>query len=156
MLAVMSHGILDGLKHGYPLSAKADILCATLLAMSWCFAVRRRFVLLYATVMLGALAPDVIDFGPRSLRSATGISMPWADPPNVFPWHWLEGSGSMYRANGNAPAQTRILDAGRNGAVSVTNHTIVVLFSAAGILLNPGVLRFVATRSREAGERQNR
>src|SRR6266850_6439006 len=102
VLAVMSHGILDGLKHGYPISAKADIPCASLLAMSWCFAVRRRFVFLYATVMLGALAPDVIDLGPRILSSATGISIPCEISTNVFPWHWLEGSGSMYGATSNA------------------------------------------------------
>ena len=151
VLAVMSHGILDGLKHGYPMPAKADILCAGLLAMGWSFAVRLRLALLYAAVMLGALAPDVIDLGPSLLHSATGISMPWADSSNVFPWHWHEGSGSMYGADSNAPARARILDAGRNGAVSVTNHIIVVLFSAAGILSNPRVFRFLAPRSREAG-----
>src|SRR5262245_1610336 len=56
-LGVLSHGVLDGLKHAYPIRAVPDVLCAGLLAICWCLCVRRRFVLLFASVIPGILRP---------------------------------------------------------------------------------------------------
>jgi hypothetical protein len=38
-LGVLSHGVLDGLKHGYPIPAVPDVLCAGGLAACWCLCV---------------------------------------------------------------------------------------------------------------------
>jgi hypothetical protein len=145
-LAVLSHGVLDGLKHGYPIRPAPDVLCACLLAAGWCFAVRRRFALLFASVILASFAPDLVDLGPRMLRSATGIGTPMADAAPVFPWHWPDGSGSMYPASSKSPASTRVLDDGWNRIVSWTNHLIVIAFAASGIAANPCVFRFSLRR----------
>jgi len=140
-LGVLSHGILDGLKHGYPLRAAPDVLLAGSLAIGWCFCVRRRFFLLFAGVMLACFAPDIVDLGPKMLRAATGLSTPMAGAAPVFPWHWPDGSGSMYPISSSAPQRTRILDAGQNTIVSWANHFIVVAFAASGIFMNPRVFR---------------
>jgi hypothetical protein len=149
-LGVLSHGVLDGLKHAYPIRAVPDVLCAGLLAICWCLCVRRRFFLLFASVILASLAPDVVDLGPRMLRSTTGIWTPMVDVGPLFPWHWPEGSGSMYPMLSKAPEQTRILDIGENRSVSWTNHLIVIAFAALGILANPRVLRFFSPRDQPA------
>jgi hypothetical protein len=141
-LGVLSHGVLDGLKHGYPLRAAPDILLASLLVTGWCLCVRRRFCLLFACTFLASFAPDVADLGPKMLRSAAGISTPIVGADPIFPWHWPDGSGSMYPRLSKAPDRTRILDTGENSVISWTNHLIVVVFAAAGILANPHVFRF--------------
>jgi len=143
-LGVLSHGVLDGLKHGYPIRALPDVLCGGLLAICWCLCVRHRFFLLFASVILASFAPDIVDHGPRILRSATGIWAPMVDVAPLFPWHWPDGSGSMYPMLSKAPGPTRILDIGQNRIVSWTNHLIVVAFAASGILANPRVFRFLS------------
>jgi hypothetical protein len=145
-LGVLSHGVLDGLKHGYPIQTIPDVVCAGVLATFWCLCVRRRFFLLFASVSLASFAPDIVDFGPKMLRSATGIWTPMLNATPLFPWHWADGSGSMYPMLSKAPESTRILDIGQNRIVSWTNHLIVVAFSTSGILANPRVLRFLSPR----------
>jgi hypothetical protein len=147
-LGVLSHGVLDGLKHGYPFPAAPDVLMAGVLAASWCLCVHRRFLLLFASVILASLAPDIIDLGPAMLRSATGISLLTFNAGHLFPWHWPDGSGSMYPMSGTAPGPARILDAGQNTLVSWTNHLIVIAFAASGILMNPRVFRFHRRRKK--------
>jgi len=146
-LGVLSHGVLDGLKHGYPIRAIPDIVFASLLAVCWCLSVHRRFSLLFAGVFLASLAPDLVDFGPRMLRSITGMWTSAVDVPLLFPWHWPDGSGSMYPASSAAPERTRILDIGQNTTVSLTNHLIVLAFAASGIFANPHVFRFLRPRN---------
>jgi hypothetical protein len=145
-LGVLSHGVLDGLKHAYPIRSAPDILCAGLLAICWCLCVRRRFFLLFASVILASLAPDIVDFGSRMLRSVFGISTRMVDVGPLFPWHWPDGSGSMYPMSSKAPEQTRILDVGRNRIVSWRDHLIVVVFAASAICANPRVFRFLSPR----------
>src|SRR5262249_19084510 len=78
--------------------------------VSSCMCVHRRFFLLFASVSLASFAPDIVDHGPRMLRSATGIWTPVLDASRLFPWHWPDGSGSMYSMLSKAPEPTRILD----------------------------------------------
>jgi hypothetical protein len=104
--------------------------------------VRRRFFLLFAFTFLASFAPDIVDLGPKILHSAAGISTPMVGADPVFPWHWPDGSGSMYLTLSRGPDRIRILDIGQNAVISWTNHLIVVVFAAAGILTNPRVFRF--------------
>jgi hypothetical protein len=99
-------------------------------------------------VILASLTPDIVDLGPGMFRSTTGIWTPLVDLGPHFPWHWPEGSGSMYPAASHAPERTRILDAGKNEIISWTNHLIVVAFAASGIFVNPWVFRFMQPWSR--------
>jgi hypothetical protein len=142
-LGILSHGVLDGLKHGYPIRSAPDVVCASLLALCWCICACRRYRLLFASVFLASFAPDILDFGPRILHSMTGLWMPMIDGTPLFPWHWPDGSGSMYSSLNHAPARTRILDIGDNRIISWTNHLIVVAFAASGVLANPRVFRFM-------------
>jgi hypothetical protein len=153
-LGVLSHGVLDGLKHGYPLRPETDVLCGSLLALFWYLFIHRRYRLLFASVMLASLAPDIVDLGPRILRSTIGLWTPLADLGPLFPWHWPDGSGSMYPAASHAPERTRILDAGRNEIISWTNHLIVVAFAVSGVFANPWVFRFMPPRTRSDKEQE--
>jgi hypothetical protein len=133
-LGVLSHGVLDGLKHGYPIRTVPDVICAGVLAICWCMCVHRRFFLLFACVSLASFAPDIVDFGPKILGCVTGIWTPMFTATPLFPWHWRDGSGSMYSMLSKAPELTKILDVGQNRIVSWTNHLIVVAFAVSGIL----------------------
>jgi hypothetical protein len=106
--------------------------------------------LLFASVFLASFAPDIVDLGPRMLRAITGISTPMVDAPPLFPWHWPEGSGSMYPMSSTAPERTRILNVGENATVSWINHLIVVVFAASGIFANLRVFRFLTPGNRGA------
>lgn len=147
-LAVLSHGVLDGLKHGYPLRSAPDVVVAAVMATAWCLCVRRRFLFLFAAVFFASFMPDVVDLGPGMLRSATGVSTPTAGAAAVFPWHWPDGSGSVYPMSSTAPDRTRILDTGRNIVISWVNHLIIIAFATTGIFMNPGVLRFHRERTK--------
>ncbi len=155
-LGILSHGVLDGLKHGYPIRPISDVLCGSLLALCWCLFIHRRYRLLFASVILASLAPDIIDLGPRTLRSTIGIWTPMVDLGPLFPWHWPDGSGSMYPTVSHAPERTRILDVGQNEIISWTNHLIVVAFAASGVFANPWVFRFMSPRTRsDKGQEQS-
>src|SRR5262245_41610927 len=137
VLAVLSHGILDGLKHGYPLSPLVGTACGALLGIAWCLMVRPHLALLFVVAMAGSIAPDVIDLGPEILREQTGIAL--LSHADFFPWHWRQGSGSMEAGD---PDRARDLRVPRNQAVSYTNHAIVLAFSIASILRSPGAFRW--------------
>src|SRR5712671_408900 len=57
VVGLLSHGLLDGVKHGYPITAVPDIAGAAVLAALWCIAVRPEFRLLFAAVIVSALLP---------------------------------------------------------------------------------------------------
>src|SRR6266566_4651004 len=77
VIGLASHGVLDGLRHGYPIPAVPDIVAGSILAAAWCFAVRPPLRLLFAAVIAR----------------------------HIFPWHWPEGSGSLH-AGGNDAARS--------------------------------------------------
>src|SRR5262249_23030249 len=85
----LSHGILDGLKHGYPIRPVSDVLCGSLLALCGFF-VYCRYCVLVASVILASLAPDIVDLGPKMLWSAM------ADFGPLFLWHWPDGPVQVY------------------------------------------------------------
>src|SRR5258706_38471 len=76
VLAMLSHGILDGLKHGYPIPGTPDIVLAALGGLAWCGLVRRPLVPLFAVAIVGSLLPDVIDHTPWIVQSEIGIAVP--------------------------------------------------------------------------------
>ena len=141
VVAFLSHGVLDGLKHGYPFSPLPDVVLGASIATGWCLAVRWRFVLLFAAVFFASVLPDLIDLAPVVLKSKLGIDLHLEAGGRLFPWHWPDGSGSMFPSSSTAPDRFRILDAGHNRAISAVNHAIVLGVAAACIWLNPSVFR---------------
>jgi hypothetical protein len=132
---VLSHGVLDGLKHGYPVFYALDPPLALVFLALWLALVTRRYRALILVGFLGAILPDLVDLGPGVARWL--LARPPQKSHHLFPWHWLDGSGSMYPST-NRAANPRLpkLDAGDNEAVSITNHALVVFFAGAAILAN--------------------
>jgi hypothetical protein len=145
LAGILSHGVLDGLKHGYPIHYAIDPPLALLLAGSWCAIVKRRFRILFATVFIGAVLPDLVDLGPAIANRLLGWHLP-TFRPHLFPWHRADGSGSLYPLAG-APARPGHgdLDAGENRIVSATNHAIILLMSIAAIVSNRAPFRPAST-----------
>src|SRR6266550_4408343 len=139
VIGLASHGVLDGLRHGYPIPAVPDIVAGSILAAAWCFAVRPPLRLLFAAVIAAALLPDVIDHGTAMLRWKAGWDVS-VNRSHIFPWHWPEGSGSLH-PGGNDPA--RSLDFGRNREVSIANQLVVLLIAAGCIVTTTRAFRFV-------------
>jgi hypothetical protein len=133
LLALLSHGVLDGLKHGYPLTPLVDVGASLILATGWCMLVRRPLRLVFAVALAGSFAPDVIDHTLPILRDQAHLPVPLNPLGPMFPWHWGEGSGSLYAG---APHKCHDLAARRNGAVSLTNHVLVVGLACGGILMS--------------------
>jgi hypothetical protein len=140
-VAFLSHGVLDGLKHGYPFFPLLDIILGASIAIAWCLAVQRRFIGLFGAVFFASVLPDLIDLAPVLLKSKLGIDLHLQAGERLFPWHWPDGSGSMYPSSSAAPDRFRILDLGQNRAISVVNHAIILIIAAACIWLNPSVFR---------------
>jgi hypothetical protein len=145
---VLSHGVLDGLKHGYPIPYALDPPLALVLVVAWLALVERRYRALFTVAFVGAILPDVVDLGPSVANRLLGWHLPTLSR-HVFPWHRVDGSGSMYPMGEGVASRPGHgnLDAGDNQAVSIANHAIVVFFAALAILANPRPLRF-ARRSR--------
>lgn len=141
VVAFLSHGVLDGLKHGYPFLPLLDIVLGASIAAGWCLAVRGRFILLFAAVFFASVLPDLIDLAPVMLKSKLGIDLHLEAGGRLFPWHWPDGSGSMFPSSSAAPDRFKILDAGQNRAVSAANHAIVLVIAAASVWLNPSIFR---------------
>jgi len=139
LAGLLSHGVLDGLKHGYPISAVPDIVIGAGLAAAWCLAMRRPLRLLFAAVIAAALLPDVIDHGTAMLRWKAGWDVS-VSRSHIFPWHWPEGSGSLH-PGGNDPA--RSLDFGRNREVSIANQLIVFFMATGCVVTTARAFRFV-------------
>jgi hypothetical protein len=138
LLAVLSHGLLDGLKHGYPVTPIPDVALSLLAAILWCARVRPQLRLLFVVALAGSFAPDVVDHTLPILRHEARLPVPLNPLGPIFPWHWGEGSGSMYAG---APHKCHDLDARRNRAVSVANHVVVVGLSTACIFATPWAFR---------------
>jgi hypothetical protein len=133
---VLSHGLLDGLKHGYPIPYFVDPFLALAVGVLWCVAVRARYRLLFAAVFVAVLVPDLLDLGTAIANRLLGWHLPTFQR-HLFPWHWADGSGSLYPLHG-APQRAGhgALDAGDNQIVSITNHGIVLFLAGAAILSN--------------------
>ncbi len=150
---VVSHGLLDGLKHGYPIPYALDPPLALLLALVWCASVTRRYRLLVAVVFLGAVLPDLVDLGPGVANRLFGWRLPTLHR-HLFPWHWRDGSGSLYRSAGRRlfPCEAT-LDGGDNQTISITNHLIVITLASLAIVSNRMPFRrwTRATRPEDSG-----
>jgi hypothetical protein len=120
-LAVLSHGVLDGLVHYYPLGHWPDALVSLALAAFLLARVPPWLRGPLLATMLGALAPDIIDHVPRDLDRQLHLGL--SPPPPLFPWHRRAGSGSY-------PG----LFAGPLWLESLVNHGIVLAFCAAAML----------------------
>jgi hypothetical protein len=133
---VLSHGLLDGLKHGYPIPYVADPPLALALGVAWCAVVRARYRILFAAVFVAVMLPDLLDLGPAIANRLFGWHLPTFGR-HIFPWHWADGSGSLYPLHGAPPrAGHGALDAGDNQIVSITNHAIVLFLAGAAIVSN--------------------
>ncbi len=126
-LAVLSHGILDGLPHYYPLGIWPDTVVSIAFLAFWLTRVPRWMRVPVIVVCVGSLLPDIIDHVPRDLNRHLHLGLPeW---PKLFPWHWREGSGSI-------PGKT-----GPLWRVSVANHAIVVAFCVTAFIRTRQLLR---------------
>jgi hypothetical protein len=128
-LAIMSHGILDGLPHEYPFRALGDTLATAAVVAAGMAPLRPRHRVLVLVALLGAVLPDVIDHAPRDLNRHFGTHLP--ELKKIFPWHGAGGSGSL--------SGDHILF--RAHVASIVNHVIVVSFSAVTLWLTRRVWR---------------
>ena len=94
VVAFLSHGVLDGLKHGYPIAPLPDVVLGAAIATGWCLAVRWRFILLFAAVFFASVLPDLIDLAPIVLKSKLGIDLHLEPVAACFP-----GIGPMGQAH---------------------------------------------------------
>lgn len=119
-LAVLSHGILDGLKHLYPFRAETDLFLSLVLIGAWLLWAKPPYRWFFALTIFGSLLPDILDHGTDLLNCAFRWNLP--THAKWFPWHQVEGSGSLYN--------------GKDPLYSQTNHFIVLSFDAAAIFFN--------------------
>lgn len=138
---VLSHGMLDGLKHGYPVPSVVDPPLALALGFAWTALVKARYRILFGVVFASVMLPDLLDLGPEIANRLLGWHLP-TFRVHLFPWHWPDGSGSLYQLHGAPPRPGRgALDAGDNQIVSITNHAIVWCLTAAAVVSNLEPLR---------------
>jgi hypothetical protein len=128
VLGVLSHGVLDGLKHYYPFRARGDTLATAALFIGWLAMVPRRLWWPFIVGVAAAMLPDIVDHVPRDLNRHLGWHLP--DLPPLFPWHWRESGASL---SGPGPPRLHL--------VSLANHAIVVGICAALLWVTRGVLR---------------
>lgn len=130
VLALASHGLLDWLRHGYPLPSRLDVVLALVLSGAWLGLIQKRLRPLFAIALAASFLPDVVDHLPRLLHVASPLPTP------LFPWHSPIWSGSLYpAAKIQAGSQLVALDTGNNRAVSSRNQALVLFMSLVCIFL---------------------
>jgi hypothetical protein len=130
LAAIASHGLLDWLRHDYPLPSRLDVVLALALSGVWLGLVQPRLRLLFASAFAASFLPDVVDHLPRVFH----VTSPWPTP--VFPWHSPTWSGSLYpAAEIRAGSKLVALEVGNNRLVSTLNHAFVGSISLVSIFL---------------------
>jgi hypothetical protein len=134
VVALASHGVLDWLRHGYPIPSRLDVVAALALAVAWPLVVQPRYRVLLACALAAAFAPDILDHLPRLVSNALGNPTTAGTP--LFPWHTPRWSGSTYpQARLAAGSVWPALEAGHNRARSWLNHALVTLGVGVGVYL---------------------
>jgi len=110
LLGVLSHGVLDGLLHQYPIPFMIDPPLAVAVISLWCLLVQPRFRLLFTLTFVGAVLPDVIDLG-------SGIGQQRADRGTARACRYVNDWRDRHPVSGPRAAQRRLAAAGpRNPA----------------------------------------
>lgn len=136
LAGVLSHGLLDWLRHSYPVPSRMDVVLALTLSVAWLLSIRRLLLPLFALALTASFLPDVIDHLPRLLHVTSPLPTP------LFPWHAPEWSGSLYPATTiRAGSRLVALELGDNRAASLANHVGVILMSAACVFLGRSAFR---------------
>jgi hypothetical protein len=125
-LAVLSHGVLDALPHYYPFSSVMDGVVSLVLVGGWLLLVPRWLRWPLFAMCVAALLPDIVDHFPKDVRRHLHLDLPVL--PNLFPWHWHSGSGSLEGSTGPLWRE------------SLTNHVIVLAFCATAIVRTRSLL----------------
>ena len=125
-----SHGLLDWLRHSYPLPSRLDVVLALALSGMWLALVHPRLRPLFGGALAASFLPDVVDHLPRLLHFNSPLPTP------VFPWHSPAWSGSLYPA-AEIPAGSHLvaLEVGDNRLVSILNHAVVILIGLVCVFL---------------------
>lgn len=130
LASVASHGVLDWLRHGYPVPSVVDVALAMVVPGVWLLRIRPPLRLLFAVSFAGSFLPDVVDHLPRLLQLPSFLSHP------VFPWHSPAWSGSLYPAAHIRPGSHLVaLERGNNAFASTLNHVMVIAAAAASVFV---------------------
>ncbi len=108
---IFLHGILDYIPHCYPLSAKYDILISLMIISTVILLAKKDYKLIFIFAFIGNIFPDLIDLLPSILNKYLKLNV--IVYKKIFPWHFLEYSGSLYNVSCK---------------VSAVNHLIVLFF----------------------------
>jgi len=136
LVAVAAHGVLDWLRHGYPIPSRVDVVAALVVSCFWLVVIRPQLRPLLVVALVGSFLPDVIDHVPRLLHVTAPVQGP------IFPWHSPTWSGSLYpSAHIRSGSQLVALEDGNNAVVSALNHTFVVVVALCGIYLGRSAFR---------------
>ena len=110
-VGIIFHGILDYMPHRYPVNSKIDAIASLFIFIAILFWVDKKYKLIIVASFLGNILPDLIDLLPGILNKYFSFNIPIL--PKIFPWHWPEYSGSIYKGGYN---------------ISNLNHLLVLLF----------------------------
>src|SRR5262245_26020865 len=88
-----SHGLLDWLRHGYPILSILDGVLPFALSGAWLGTVRSGLRSMFALALAASFAPDLIDHLPRLLDRALHLQLGPSLPGPLFPWHSPTWSG---------------------------------------------------------------
>lgn len=136
LAAIASHGLLDWLKHGYPVPSRLDVVLALILTGTWLWAVEPRLRLLFTSTLSASFLPDVVDHPPRLLHLTSPLPTP------LLPWHARAGSGSLYpAAQLRAGSGLVALEQGHNQLSSTLNHALVTALCLLGIFIGRAAFR---------------
>lgn len=138
------HGVLDWLRHGYPVPSKIDVVVALAISGAWLLVVRKHLRALFAVALASSFLPDVVDHLPRLLASKLMFGATFAE--QLFPWHTPRWSGSLYPAAWIPPGSHLVaLESGSNRQASMVNHALVVLAALFITFLGRGAFATRAT-----------
>ena len=96
-ISIVFHALLDYVPHCYPINLKIDFIVGLLVLILLAYFCAKNFRPIMICCLIGSVLPDIVDLLPSILNNQLGLKLPIYE--NIFPWHWKEYSGSIYKSN---------------------------------------------------------
>ena len=106
-LGIISHGVLDYIPHCYPINSKFDVILGLIIIITTTFWANINYRPVIVLSFIGSIFPDLVDLLPNIINKQFGFHLLIVN--KVFPWHWSNYSGSIYRNDCNVSTMNHVL-----------------------------------------------
>jgi hypothetical protein len=107
IVSIIAHGALDYIPHCYPIHSILDVVFGSIIIVITTWLANKKYRIIVFAALIGSIFPDLVDHLPRIVNKHFQLNIPIL--PKIFPWHFIENSGSIYTNECNNSTFNHIL-----------------------------------------------